>query len=286
MQGFTVYNKEVLFNTINRISISQVGSQVITKFGDRVMRIANVSNRYEIFDIQKYLKDKIEDIETNFKIAEYSLKLTRGQQQLTLISEPIDIDGISFYKSFFILNSSDKSRRLSFNLGLYCDTSKFYVISGVRNAGLNQKHLKGVTEAAELATSDLSGETFDQQITMIQSLLGHRIKLSKIQEAIMSGGDLITNHRKFDAFKNSVRWAHHNHKVVLAPEMVRTLNCESKDLKFDQSNDFYLDAYWSFQIYLTLFNRQDAHIIRNETERIMGITQWAVRNAVLESLGV
>ena len=51
-------------------------------------------------------------------------------------------------------------------------------------------------------------------------------------------------------------------------------------------NDFYLDAFWSFQVYLRLFNKQDSHIIKNETERIMKMTQWAVRNSVLEALGI
>jgi hypothetical protein len=51
-------------------------------------------------------------------------------------------------------------------------------------------------------------------------------------------------------------------------------------------HDFYLDAFWSFQMYLRLFNKQDAHIIKNETERIMKMTQWAVRNSVLEALGI
>ena len=50
--------------------------------------------------------------------------------------------------------------------------------------------------------------------------------------------------------------------------------------------DFYIDAFWAFQMYLRLFNREDAHIVKNETERIMKITQWSVRNSVLESLGI
>jgi hypothetical protein len=37
---------------------------------------------------------------------------------------------------------------------------------------------------------------------------------------------------------------------------------------------------------LRLFNKQDSHIIKNETDRIMKMTQWAVRNNVLEALGI
>ena len=52
------------------------------------------------------------------------------------------------------------------------------------------------------------------------------------------------------------------------------------------NEDFYLDAFFAFQLYLRIFNRQDSHIIKNETDRIMKMTQWAVRNSVLESLGI
>jgi hypothetical protein len=50
--------------------------------------------------------------------------------------------------------------------------------------------------------------------------------------------------------------------------------------------DFYLDAFWVFGTYMRLFNKQDSHIIKNETDRIMKITQWSVRNSVLEALGI
>ena len=73
MRNFQPYNKEVLFKIIDKISITKQGEQVITKYGDRVIKVANVSNRYEIFDIAKYLKDKIETIEKNFEISKYRL---------------------------------------------------------------------------------------------------------------------------------------------------------------------------------------------------------------------
>ena len=56
--------------------------------------------------------------------------------------------------------------------------------------------------------------------------------------------------------------------------------------QIDGSVDFYMDAFYAFQVYLMLFNRQDSHIIKIETERILGMTQWAVRNNVLEALGI
>jgi hypothetical protein len=283
---FLNYNKQELLDKINLISIEQVGSQVITKYRDTVTSISDVSNRYEIFDIKSYLKDKIDLIEKNFNITKYYFRITKGIQELTLLSDTIEIEGINFYKSFFILNSSDKSRRLSFNAGLYCDTKNFYVVSSVRNLGLTKKHLKGVTQAAELASTGLDGETFNEQIESIKSLVGHRISLSKLKESVVLDNEVKSDHMKFDAFKNAIIYYASDGRLKLTSTQYSTLRTSSDKLTIDSSNDFYVDAFWAFQTYLRLFSKQDSHVVKRETERILSITQWAVRNQALESLGI
>jgi hypothetical protein len=284
MKGFKNYNKEELFNYIDKIEVEKVNGQVITKYNNRVTQIANVSNRYEVFDITKYLKEKIELIEQNFNISKYQLTITKGQQSLRLISDNVNIGGIEFYKSFYILNSTDKSRRLSFYAGLY---SENYYFIGANNVGLSKKHLTGVNIAAEDASKALNGETFDEQIESLRNLVGHRIQFSKIRQVILGDKEEIpqVNHRKFDAFKNSIRYAESDRLVTLTKEQRSQLYTESQSLK-EVKEDFYLDAFWAFGSYMRLFNRQDSHVIKNETDRIMKITQWAVRNSLLESLGI
>ncbi len=284
MRGFRNYNKAELFNSIDKIEVEKINNQVITKYGGRVMRVANVSNRYEIFDIVTYLKEKIDLIEQNFTISKYQLTITKGQQYLQLISDSVEIGGINFYKSFYILNSTDKSRRLSFYAGLHSE--KYYFI-GANNVGMSKKHLTGVTEAAEFASNGLSGETFDEQIEALQNLVGHRIQFSKIRQVILGDKEEISqvNHRKFDAFKNSIRYADSDRLITLTKEQRSQLYTDSERMK-EVKEDFYLDAFWVFGTYMRLFNRQDSHVIKNETDRIMKITQWSVRNNVLEALGI
>jgi hypothetical protein len=284
MKGFRNYNKEELFNYIDKIEVEKVNGQVITKYGGHVTQIANVSKRYEVFDITKYLKEKIDLIEQNFTISEYQLTIRKGQQSLQLISDKVNIGGVDFYKSFYILNSTDKSRRLSFYAGLH---SKNYYYIGANNVGLSKKHLTGVNIAAEDASKGLTGETFDEQIEALRNLVGHRIQFSKIRQVILGDKEEIpqVNHRKFDAFKNSVRYADGDGLIRLTKEQRSQLYTDSERMK-EVKEDFYLDAFWSFGSYMRLFNRQDSHVIKNETDRIMKITQWAVRNSILESLGI
>lgn len=284
MKGFRIYNKVEIFNYIDKIEVEKVNGQVITKYGGKVTQVANVSKRYEVFDIAKYLKEKIELIEKNFTISKYQLIIRRGQQYLQLISDSVNIGGVEFYKSFYILNSTDKSRRLSFYAGLH---SQNYYYIGANNVGLSKKHLTGVNVAAEDASKGLTGETFDEQIEALQNLVGHRIQFSKIREVILGDKEEIPqiNHRKFDAFKNSVRYADSDGLIRLTREQRSQLYTESERMK-EVKEDFYLDAFWVFGTYMRLFNKQDSHIIKNETDRIMKITQWSVRNSVLEALGI
>jgi hypothetical protein len=286
MRGFTIYNKVQLFNMIDKISIERSGNTITTKYDNRVINTTQVSNRYEIFDIAKYLKDKINIIESNFPIYMYKLEVKGGKQTLQLISDKVEINGVDFYKSFYILNSSDKSRRLSFSIGLRSESKDFYLVGN--NASLLKKHLKGVTQAAEDASLSIDAETFNEQLSSIESLVGHNIKFSKLREIILDNENFDEvaniNHRKFDAFKNSIRWST---RVILDTNQRNFLYTPSERMNdFPDNLDFFVDAFYAFQLYLTIFNRQDANIVKKETEKIMKITQWSVRNSILESLGI
>lgn len=279
------YNKAEIFNTLDQLTIERADNLIITKLGGRILNTTDVSNRYEIFDIVTYLKNKITMIESNFNILYYELFIKGGRQYLRLISDEIEIGGTKFYKSFFILNSTDKSRKLNFNMGLISTSGNFYTVQA-NNASLTKKHLKGVTKAAEEASLDMDAETFNEQIESLKNLVDHKISLSKIREIILGDKDETPkiNHKKYDAFKNSIRWSN---KLHLTEPQRRALWIPSDKVKeVSKDNDFYMDAFWVLKVYLKIFNKQDSHIVKNETDRIMNMTQWAVRNSVLESLGI
>jgi len=207
MKRYLEYKKSELIDKISKLEIIKVGETVVTKYNDRVINTTVVSNIYEIFDISKYIINKIDLIEENFKISKYRFELTKGRQYLELLSDEIDINGVTFLKSFYILNSSDRSRRLGFNSGLFSNSHNFYMISNVSNLSLSKRHTRGVTQSAEEVSIGLNGETFNEQIESLESLVGHRVKFSKIRDVILGEGNVPkVNHRKFDTFKNSVSY--------------------------------------------------------------------------------
>lgn len=285
MKEFKDYDKLELFKKIDLLSIERERELVITKYDNSVLKVTSVSNRYEIFDISNYLKDKIEYIEKNFNIKKYHLFIKGGIQSLTLLSDDVRIGGVDFNKSFSILNSSDRTRSLSFNVGLKSKSNDFYTMHSQNNS-LNKKHLNGVTKLVNDLSDNLNDETFDEQIKSIESLVGHKISLSKIREIII--GDNLevpkVNHYKFDAFKNIIRSIK---TLELNDKQSEMLLMKSLDIKkIDKFTDFDMDAFLAFRLYMSIFNKQDSHIVKNETERIMHMTKWAVRDRILEELGI
>jgi hypothetical protein len=279
-RGYKTYNKAELFNKIDAIEIFQEANKVITKYFGTVINITNVSDRYEIFDIKGFMKSKIEFLEANFNISFYHFRMRKGIQELTLLSDEVEIGGIPFHKAFFILNSSDKSRRLNMNLGLYQANNGVYFVNSIKNFSLTTKHLKGITSKAEVASDNMSVETFDEQIKSINSLFGERVMLSKVREIIIDK-DQKVNHNKFDALKNVLRF---DFSKGLTREQMQVLKTPSEQLVIDSKNDFSFDAFNVFRAYMSVFRNQDSYVVKRETEKILKITQCFLREEKLSQL--
>jgi len=279
-KGYQKYNKTELFHKINSLEILKEGSQVITKYFGRLINNTPVSERYEIFDIRSFMKSKIDYLETNFNINFYKFHVRGGIQELVLLSDEVEIGGINYHKAFFILNSSDKSRRLSMNLGLYQADNGTYLVSTIKNFSLVTKHLKGITDKAESTSQNIDVETFDEQIQSIRSLVGERVMLSQVRNIIVDKEQKV-NHNKFDALKNVLRW---NQSKKFDKQQIGVLMTPSDKLLFDSKNDFSLDAFQVFQAYMSVFRNQDSYVVRKETDKILRITQCFIRNEKLTQI--
>ena len=278
-RGYQNYNKADLFRKIGAIEIFQQGAQVVTKYFGNVINTTPVSNRYEIFDIRSFMKSKIDYIESNFNITFSNLRVRGGIQELILLSDEVEIAGINYYKAFFILNSSDKSRRLSMNLGLYQADNGTYLVNTIKNFSLVTKHIKGITDKAEVASQNIDVETFDEQVESIRSLVGERVMMSQVRNIIVDK-DQKVNHNKFDALKNVLRW----NSKKLTKEQVGFLMTPSEKLNITPEIDFSLDAFHIFQAYMNVFRNQDSYVVRKETEKILKITQCFIREEKLSQL--
>jgi len=282
LRNFKVYSNSELIESIDSIEILKDKNQVITKFKGVIISVSNVSNRYEIFDIKSFIKSKIEDLEKNFKINYYRLNVRRGLQELTLLSDKINLNGRTYYKSFFILSSSNKTRALNMNMGLYCVDNNTSYVFGINNMSLYKKHFTGITKIAQDTSQTITDETFNEQIESIESLVGEKVMLSNLQKIIVDK-DLNVNHKKFDAFKNQLLWSLHD-KVNVTNSEKKILLTKSEDIKFSIVNDIEIDAFKAFNCYIQIFSRQDSYVIKKETQKIMNITKYFIRNQKIQEI--
>jgi hypothetical protein len=269
------YIKESLLNELNLLKIERIGDLVITKYKGDVIKTSTVSNRYEVFDIVGYIKEKLETIEKNFKIDKYSLSIKGGVQYLKLYSDKIVINNIDFYKTFYITNSTDKSRRLSFKVGLYTNLKNIDYINS-NELDFSKKHLSGVNKLVEESFNKLDEQIFTEQIESLRSLDKHIIKLSNIKEVITTDNEKIGN-KRFVSFKNK----------VLFNGLFDLTDSERKELfrnKTDILYDFELDAFKVLLTYLSMFSYQDSVIIKKESARILELTKFMIRKKVLSKI--
>lgn len=269
------YIKESLLNELNLLKIERIEDLVITKYKGDVIKTSTVSNRYEVFDIVGYIKEKLETIEKNFKIDKYSLSIKGGVQYLKLYSDKIVINNIDFYKTFYITNSTDKSRRLSFKVGLYTNLKNIDYINS-NELDFSKKHLSGVNKLVEESFNKLDEQIFTEQIESLRSLDKHIIKLSNIKEVITTDNEKIGN-KRFVSFKNK----------VLFNGLFDLTDSERKELfrnKTDILYDFELDAFKVLLTYLSMFSYQDSVIIKKESARILELTKFMIRKKVLSKI--
>jgi hypothetical protein len=228
------------------------------------------------------MKEKILEIEQNFTISFYRLQIRAGVQSLTLLSDQVEVGGSFWNKSFYILSSSDKSRALQLNIGLQSQDSNKQIVFSDRNFSLYKKHLTGVTRAADKVSSNLVSETFLEQISAINSLVGQRVMISNIRR-ILCEKDNKSDHKKFDAFKKVLIF---DRRILkdLTPSQKQVLYTHSKDIIFTRENDFSLDAFDIFTLYLQIFSNEDSHVIKKEAQKIMRMTTCFIRNEKLDFL--
>lgn len=269
------YNKEIILKDLNNLSIQKVGNTVVTKFYDRVICTEEVSSKYEVFDISKFIIERIEQIEENFKIKEYQLYIKGGIQKLILRSDTVMINGIEFRKTFFILNSSNRTRKLNFNVGL---TSNDFIFIG-RNIDLVKRHLTGITDI--VYNFDLNSEVFDEQIEYLQGLGDNLVSFLDLENGIIGDNENSSNLEILKKFKSKILNFHNMGLIELDNESINYLR--NPDLKLKRSNNFYIDAFMALRVYLSIFmGRSDSHIIKKQTSIFMDSTINMVRKKRLK----
>mgnify|MGYP003630263414 CR=1 FL=1 len=279
------YNE--LVEKINGIEIVLQGDEVVTFYNDKEKARKSVSTKYEIFDFKPFVISSIDEILKSYEIEKYTLSLVGGRQEIRLFSYPEVINGESFTRAFYLLNSSDKSRALSFSYGLR--HNNFHYIS--TKGSVYKKHFTGITKFVE-ERIDLDDTIFQEQLEVMEKVIGDTILMSNVQKIITDSEILkdskVSLKNNFDTFRNHLYLATAGSNLDESDRRklkVSYVNRNRTNVDFtEDKNNFTVDSFLVFKTYLKMFGRRDASVIKRESERISGLSVLTNRNNVLDSL--
>jgi hypothetical protein len=271
---------------IKGITIVLEGNEVVTYYNGNEKARKGVSKIYEIFDFKPFVINSINEILETYPIDKYIISLVGGRQEITLFSYPETIKGEVFTRAFYLLNSSDKSRALSFSYGLKHNRFQYVSTTG----SIYKKHYKGITEYVE-ERIDLDDKIFQEQLVLMEKIIGDSILMSNVQKVII-GSDVLKDSKVslFNNFENLKKRLY---------EATRCTNLNSGDrskLKVSwlrrtapvdfslPENDFMIDSFLVFKTYLGMFSTRDASFIKRESKRISEMSVLCNRDSVIDGI--
>lgn len=272
-----IFNKEILLNHLSKLEIKEVSGVIITKYDGKLLKETDVSTRYESFDFSGYVSKIIDEILKNFNINKYELIFKDGKQQIILTSDDVVLDDDNFKMSFYILNSSDKSRALNISLGLRSDNYSFITEAGT----IYKKHYTGISDYVD-EKLDIKTEVFKQQLEVIKSLKNDEISFKNLKKVITTS---LTKDDKYLSSQESVFINFLSKYYSSEPsnsEIKKSLFSylySSASKRTDLDIDF--SSYQVFKVYLKLFSNKDSYTIKNESERIMRMSKYFKRRNIL-----
>ncbi len=271
-----VFNKEILNEKISKLEIIENNGVLITKYDGKFLKEKEISNRYESFDFKGYMKKVIDEISENFNITNYELIFNGGVQEIELKSDEITQDDEKFTLTFFILNSTDKTRALNVSLGLKNDDYTFITEAGA----IYKKHYTGINDYVD-EKLNLKTDVFKEQLQIIKSLKGEEISIKDIKKVITSStlNDKYLSSQETTFTSFLLKYYYHLSKENPLKKILYNIN-----YGYDKNHDYYLDSYTSFLLYMKLYLNRDSYIIKNESERILRMSKYFKRKNILSML--
>lgn len=277
------YNKEEIFSILDKIKITQEGNNVLTKYDGRLISNAIVSDIYEVFDFPNFAKEVISEIEKYFTPEKYKLRITKGTQELRLVGEDVLINDDVFQKMFNIVNSTDKSRALSLNIGLMRQVCTNGMVVAVDDEfeKVSVKHYK--TKLPDKVVKFVAGLTnFDivinKQTQTIDNIVNKKVSFKEIVKCLAFNKEgIITSSTslRIRAFAKKVQTSETDAIKNLTKEQVEMLNnihsIVSNEVMLNNSVDIEMDGYQALNLYIEIYRNYDSVVLKRETNRIIDL---------------
>lgn len=263
MTNFNLSNKYDLIKineTLDKFVNIQKGGNVTTLYDGKELCSVEVSEKYYNFDFSDFCKKVVSEIENYFIPDAYLLRVRSGIQELRLVGSEVDINGEAYLKMIGIINSTNKERALSMNIGL---VRKSNVTSSVHVSFRNKHYKSSMPNKIQNFSDNLINFNMDIEyhIKTIEDLSKKDIDFRELVDALSTNKDgerIKSMYLKVRALgKKLIENGYSNFVNILRnpfSDTVEQLVINSKDI---------------FDAYTELFKNSDSAIIGRETRRIL-----------------
>ena len=265
-------NKEFDSNEINedldKFSNVLEGGCLTTTYDGHVICKVDVSKVYYNFDFTNFSKSIVSEIQKYFTPEKYKLKAASGSQEIRLVGDELYIDNERYEKIISIVNSTDKTKALSMNVGLIRKEKGKLAKSITMLISFGNKHYKSSLPDKIKSFSDNLinfNMNIDFHIKTIEDLKNKDINFISFAKSILfndKGKVIKSIEYKLRLLGQKLDYEYgfskyHNTLIGLTPASI------------DKLEDFVINASVLFNAYVEIFKDQDTSIIARESKRVI-----------------
>lgn len=242
---------------------------LVTRYDGREICRVEVSKIYYNFDFGGFSKSLLSEILNYFQPEKYKLRIASGIQEIRLFGGELYIDNERYEKMISIVNSTDKSRALSMNIGLVkIEKNSSYAKSYTILTNFSNKHYKSSLPDKIKSFSDNLinfNINIDFHIKTIEDLKNKNFSIVDFAKTmIIDKNDKVIKsvELKLRAFGKKMVYDYNFYKKY------NTLTNLTAD-KLDKVEDFEVNAKTVYNAYMELFKDSDTSIIARESRRVI-----------------
>ena len=241
---------------------------LVTKFDGREICRVEISKIYYNFDFTTFSKSILSEIQKYFTPEMYGLKVASGVQEIRLVGDELYIDNERYEKMISIVNSTDKSRALSMNVGLIKTEKGRHPSSITILTSFSNKHYKSSLPDKIKDFSDNLinfNMDIDFHIKTIEDLKNKELSLVEFAKSVLFDKDgkvVKSMELKLRALGKKLMYdyGYRNNYSTMS-------NLISSEI--DKVEDITLNAKTLYSAYIELFKDKDTALIARESRRII-----------------
>lgn len=241
---------------------------LITSYDGREICRVEVSKIYYNFDFTNFSKSILSEILNYFTPEKYALKAASGVQELRLLGDELYIDNERYEKMISIVNSTDKSKALSMNVGLAKAEEGKRPTSYTILTNFSNKHYKSSLPDKIKSFSDNLinfNMDIDFHIKTIEDLKNKDISIIDFAKSVLfdKDGKVVKSvELKLRALGKKLI---HDYGFFKNYSSLNNLTADN----IDNIEDVEINAKVLYNAYVELFKDSDTSIIARESRRVI-----------------